>query len=196
MDGLEISAKASDAVAQYNLGIYYSSELEVPDHEKAFEWWMKAAEQGLPHAQHNVGTCYEEGKGVSQDLFKAAEWYMKAAEQGYGLAQNNLGFCYITGLGVLRDLIEATIWWTRAAENGCDESRNNLDRLRGERTVCRFKGNIWWRLGKENVMVCCAEMLRALNWISKNVIEVEWIVDTECPFCGGVGVRRETEGKP
>ena len=51
------------------------------------EWFQKAAEQGDPDAQFNLGLCYEFGKGGEQDLDKAEEWVQKAAEQGYDRAK-------------------------------------------------------------------------------------------------------------
>ena len=38
----------------------------------------------------NVGECYRDGMGVTQDLNKAREWYTKAASQGYTNAQTKL----------------------------------------------------------------------------------------------------------
>ena len=64
------------------------------DYFKAVEWYQKAAEQGLAHAQYNLGVMYEEGRGVKQDYIKAVEWWQKAAEQGHSYAQNNLGNMY------------------------------------------------------------------------------------------------------
>ena len=61
------------------------------DYEEAFKWFKLAAGQGHPGAQHYLGYCYDEGKGVEQNLQLAVEWYTKAAEQGHETAQNNLG---------------------------------------------------------------------------------------------------------
>jgi TPR repeat protein len=44
---------------------------------------MKAAKQGDPLSQHNLGYCYENGEGVEKDIKKAIEWYQKAAKQGH-----------------------------------------------------------------------------------------------------------------
>ena len=51
--------------------------------ESAFEWFMKAAETGDQHAQHNVGYFYENGRGCEIDLVKAMHWYQKSAAQEY-----------------------------------------------------------------------------------------------------------------
>ena len=52
------------------------------DYLKAFEWNLKAAEQGLARAQTNLGVLYKDGNGVTKDKQKAEEWIRKAAEQG------------------------------------------------------------------------------------------------------------------
>ena len=61
------------------------------DNEKAFEWWKKAAKQGVAHAQCNLGFMYHNGHGVDVNYKKAIEWYEKAAKQGYAEAQSDLG---------------------------------------------------------------------------------------------------------
>ena len=48
---------------------------------QAFEWILKAAEQGSASAQNSVGICYEQGEGVEKDGAKAAQFYRKAADQ-------------------------------------------------------------------------------------------------------------------
>ena len=55
-------------------------------------WYCKAAEQGRPIAQLNLGNCYHDGKGILQDYNKAYEYYKKSAEQGNADAQTKLGF--------------------------------------------------------------------------------------------------------
>ena len=68
---------------------------------------MRPADQGFASAQSNLGYCYEQGKGVPQDLKEAVRWYRLAADQGYAVAKYNLGYCYAQGKGVPQDLKEA-----------------------------------------------------------------------------------------
>ena len=58
----------------------------VQDDAKAANWYLKAAEQGLPEAQWNLGWMYESGKGVPFDEKEAMKWFHKAAIQGDALA--------------------------------------------------------------------------------------------------------------
>jgi TPR repeat protein len=55
------------------------------DEKQAVEWFLEAAEQGLPEAQATLGWMYEHGRGVAKDEKKAAEWYRKA-EEGHSRA--------------------------------------------------------------------------------------------------------------
>jgi TPR repeat protein len=48
----------------------------------AAEWYVKAVAQGLASSRNQLGNCYEEGEGVTQDFKIAAAWYAKAAAQG------------------------------------------------------------------------------------------------------------------
>ena len=60
------------------------------DMKEAVKWYEKAAEQGLPEAQHALAGCYREGEGVAKDPAKAKALYEKAAKQGYGPSQSVL----------------------------------------------------------------------------------------------------------
>ena len=50
-------------------------------YEKAAEWYLKAAKQGLAGAQYNLVRMYKNGLGVEQSAEKALEWLQKAANQ-------------------------------------------------------------------------------------------------------------------
>lgn len=58
--------------------------------QKAFDYYLKAANMGEPIAQINVAWRYEKGEGVDEDLSKAKYWYEKAAEQGDNYAKDQL----------------------------------------------------------------------------------------------------------
>lgn len=98
---LRKAADQGDAEAQFGLGGYHmlsmtamigkameedDDEIEEEEingeMEKAYKWYMKAAEQGYAEAQYTIGTFYENGTWVEQDDAKALEWYGKAMEQG------------------------------------------------------------------------------------------------------------------
>jgi TPR repeat protein len=123
IEALTKKAEAGDGEAQATLGeVYY----EQADYESAFQWFIKAAEQELAVALHNLGHMYEDGKGVPQDHKEAVHWYRKAAEQEYCFSQYNLGSMYRKGLGIGQDHTKAIEWYTRAANQGDARAQHDL----------------------------------------------------------------------
>ncbi|MEZ5536244.1 MAG: SEL1-like repeat protein [Thiolinea sp.] len=99
------------------------------DYAQAMRWYLKAAKQGYPKAQHNLALLYEDGKGVPQDYAQAAIWYKKAAAEGFSEAQNNLAVLYILGNGVEADRSEAERLLRQAVAQGNENAKRNLDML-------------------------------------------------------------------
>ncbi|QLH36693.1 MAG: sel1 repeat family protein [Parachlamydiaceae bacterium] len=54
------------------------------------EYYLLSANQGDSGAQFYLGSLYERGEGVSQDLNKAIEYYKLSAALGYEEAQERL----------------------------------------------------------------------------------------------------------
>lgn len=78
-------AQQGDAQAQYELGYMYffaTDENAESDPTKSFEWFSKAARQGHPEAQTQLGMMYGGGFGVRRDDSKSMYWYKEAAAQG------------------------------------------------------------------------------------------------------------------
>ena len=62
------------------------------DYEKAFEWFLKSAQEGNKFAKYSLANLYYYGNGVEKDLSQAFLWYRKSSEQGqpyapYAVAQ-------------------------------------------------------------------------------------------------------------
>ena len=128
------AANRGVAIAQYSLGVCYSSGLGVSQsYPDAVIWFRKSAEQGYAEAQYNLGACYYNGKGVSQSYSSAVEWFRKAAEQGHAEAQYNLGACYEKGQGVSQSYFDAVKWYRKAAEQGDAKAQRKLG-------VCYYNG--------------------------------------------------------
>ena len=96
------------------------------DIDEAQRLYRKAADQGLPGAEYNLGVMFDNGNGVPRDSEEALRWYNKAAEQGYSLAQYNLGNLYLNGNGVARDGVEALKWLHKAADQGFVPAQYNI----------------------------------------------------------------------
>jgi hypothetical protein len=97
-DGLEMrrlemqedlpKAEHGSATAQTNLGIYYHQGTVVPkDNAEAAKWLRKAADQGNPGAQLELGIVLAEGgDGLSQDYAAAYFWFSIAADNNVNTA--------------------------------------------------------------------------------------------------------------
>ena len=108
--------------------------------EEAAKWYTKAAEQGLPVAQREMGRLYRIGEGVPESAVEAVKWYTKAAEQGDATAQYFLGGMFMDGEGVPKNKQEAVKWYTKAAEQGDAGAMRSLGYLYyySNGTVLRF----------------------------------------------------------
>src|SRR6266496_1792319 len=67
-------SEKGDAQAQFELGeANWSGNFGVTrNYMEAVKWYRKAAEQGHPIAQNNLGVCYDRGEGVSKSFIEAA----------------------------------------------------------------------------------------------------------------------------
>jgi len=106
------SAIGGDPNFQFMIGGIYLHVLN--DNEKALTWIQKAADQGLPVAQCDLGGIYFEGNGVKKDYNKAFKLFKTSAEQNIAEAQLNLGIMYIHGDGTTRDMGKARYWIEKA----------------------------------------------------------------------------------
>ena len=77
-------AEQGDAMAQYNLGVYYANNTEtLKNHKEAFKWFKLSAEHDYAEAQYNLGIYYANGIGTLKDMSKAKEWIKKSYDNGY-----------------------------------------------------------------------------------------------------------------
>jgi tetratricopeptide (TPR) repeat protein len=77
-------------------------------------------------AQSNLGTMYDDGRGVAKDYKEALRLYGLSAAQGNAYAQFNLGAMYDNGRGVTEDKAEAVKWYRLAASQGSVLAQFNL----------------------------------------------------------------------
>jgi len=95
----------------------------------ASAWFRKAAFQGFPRAQVNLGFMLEE-TGRTAARKEAARWYSCAAEQGFAAGQHHLARHYETGDGVPRDLAKAVFWYVKAMNQNFAASQYAFGRMR------------------------------------------------------------------
>jgi TPR repeat protein len=89
------------------------------------EWVRRAAEQGYPPAQFNLGFMHQQGFGVGKHAVAAANWYRRAAERGHARAQFNLAARIMNGDGMPHDPVQAYKWLLLA------ELRQGVDKNEG-----------------------------------------------------------------
>lgn len=92
--------------------------------EIAYEWFMKAANQGHSPSQYEIGLFYQSGTDPCvRNIAKAYEWFKKAADNGNRSALFALGNLYYNGLDEQTpDYKTAFIYYKQAAEMGHVES--------------------------------------------------------------------------
>ena len=93
--------------------------------EKAFELFLKAAENGDDSAMDRIASMYDAGEGVDYDFDKAIYWYQKAIEAGSVTSLYNMGISYRSKGNVL----EAKHWFEKALAAGDFDAALELAKL-------------------------------------------------------------------
>lgn len=121
---IALAAAAPNAHADFAAGV---AAFRDGDFESAYKEWRPLAERGNAAAQHNLGTLYNYGLGLDEDLVEAAKWYGRAARRGNASAQTKMGIFLAQGLGlVAQDYSAAAAWFREAAEQHHPEAQYNL----------------------------------------------------------------------
>lgn len=102
-----------------------SLEWEQGNNRKAFELFRKAALQGDPSAQHNLGYFYDEGEGIEKNTQQALYWYKKAAKNGEICSCSNIAEIYRLAGKIQR----AKFWLLKAVEQGDGDAAFELAKL-------------------------------------------------------------------
>jgi len=100
----------------------------------ALIWYRKAAEQGVAHAQSQLGRSFidranspfAKPEAQSQWADEAIEWFLKAANQGDKPAQFELGQQFEAGEFIKQDYAEAYKWFALAAAGVNPPANPNL----------------------------------------------------------------------
>lgn len=93
------------------------------DAKLAAEYFIRAADQGHPHALTAAGYHLDRGIGVEVDHARAAAYNRKAADQGSPLAQCLLALMCIDGRGVKRNMREGARLLRLSADQGFLEAQ-------------------------------------------------------------------------
>jgi TPR repeat protein len=112
-------AEAGDAEAQNAVGLWYAANLPGTGHAET--WFRRAADQGLPRAQHNMGVLAFRASREEE----AMAWFEKAAEAGWAPSMFALG-------GLLEEqgnIPHAAELYEAAARQGDANAQDALGRL-------------------------------------------------------------------
>lgn len=123
---LQEKVSVGDANAQYLMGaafvnetLFYKKSNSLSD---AIDWYKKAALNGHPDAQSQLGQIYRIGAAdVHQDIFEAMKWYEMAIanpEDHMGLSENEMGRLFQFGQGVAKNETKALEYYEKAAAKG------------------------------------------------------------------------------
>ena len=86
--------------------------------EAAVQFYQRAAQQGLDHAQCNLIRCQLHGSGMPKNQEAAFSHARKLARAGVAEAQFLLGQMYESGSGCEKNNEQAYFWYQEAAKNG------------------------------------------------------------------------------
>ena len=103
------------SIRKFNVGrMFERGDGVTVDIFKAYRWYLRAAEDGLPEAQNEVGVHHYWGLSVPENVERSAHWFKKAAAQGFSEAMFNLGNVYYDR----KDNILSQMWYILAETNG------------------------------------------------------------------------------
>jgi TPR repeat protein len=151
-----------DPAAEHNLGrdYYYGRNGKPRDRKEAYEFFKRAAEKGLPEAQHALGLMFLNGDseaGVPRDPGQSARLFESAAEKGLAAAAESLAEMHERGIGVRRDSEQAERWMDRAEFLRYEKGAKDGDITSMFRLGCRYRDGVGVEKDKE----------KALQWFKK-----------------------------
>jgi len=125
-------AEAGSVRAQYSLGLLYERGLGSVSASvgRAAHWYARAAAEGDPDAQNNLGRMYAEGRGVPENPARAVALWRAAAAAGHVLARYNLGLALYRGAGTDKDVAAGLKEIRGAAEAGLPQAQYALGQMR------------------------------------------------------------------
>lgn len=84
------------------------------NYEKAFEWFLKSAQEGNKFSQYSLANLYYYGNGAEKNLKEAFGWYMRSAKQGQPYASYAVAQMYSKGEYVEHDEKTAQEYYNQA----------------------------------------------------------------------------------
>ncbi len=128
---MRTAADAGNAHAEFNYAqMLVTDRPTSASYRKAYPYFMRAAQKGIPEAQYAVSQYLTNGTaGIESDYEEARKWLTLAARQNFDIAQLELGEWYLNGIGGKRNLRRAFAWTIRAARAGNVAAQASAARL-------------------------------------------------------------------
>ncbi len=147
------------------------------DSKKAFECFLKAAENGDAVAQYFLSSCYRDGLGVPKNEDKAREWLKKSADNGLEDAVGEYGYLLLQeGNPEARKYIDAAV----ALDSEMAFVAQGLLSMKEEK---KEEATYWFRRGAEannsEAMCYLANSLRDGYGVNRNIHEaIHWYTNS------------------
>lgn len=165
--------QANDGKGQTILGLLHEKGLGVKqDFSKALAYYRKAAKQGVPEAESNLGHLLLRLKrDVVQDTKEGIDWLERAANHGILEAQVTMGKLLNEGRRLPINNSKAAYYLHRAAQRGSREAQRMLDDIPQlhEAHQALLQGGAQYQTGMENLTrswVGYADIVNNLNTAS------------------------------
>lgn len=120
----EKSSKLSSTIASAN------KAQQLKEYNKAFKFWLIAANMGDAPAQLKVAQMYQQGVGVDKNGQLAYNFFKRSATNGQSQAQYQIGLYYLDGALVEENKTLALYWMQSAADNNHIQAINYIEQQR------------------------------------------------------------------
>ncbi len=123
---LETDEKADQLKLSEDLMILAAEQYKQSNYGLSAQSFMQACNLGNPKACSFLGTYYQKGLGVEQDMMKTVELNRRACELGGELGCYEMGVFYRDGLGVNQDTIKSIGFFEKACDSAYSAGCYNL----------------------------------------------------------------------
>lgn len=101
----------------------FAESLKLKNPEKAFQYYLQAANMGHAIAMYMVGQAYlYKGKGADFNIEQAAYWYEQSAQNGYDKGMAVTAWFYMAGIVMPQSDEIAKQWMQKAIEVGDEKT--------------------------------------------------------------------------
>ena len=113
--------------AYNNIGLFYKTEDNYLNLEKAYSYFSKAAEKGNLIGCYFTGYMLYKGLGCEQSYEKAIEYFKIGAKDSYAPSLYMLGLCYRNGYGIEQNEATGKLFLQQAASQSYKQALKELE---------------------------------------------------------------------